>query len=441
MLPHNNPPHSDEGALQPAYSARRIDGCRRTFVEHLKSIPIFSGDAFNKMVEFIQIADVLQQDVQNDAERREFATAIALKLRGRARVVMHEDIDDWEGLKRTLRHHFGYLQNRNGAMSELENIRQKPDETLADYSKRARKLFDEMAETYDSTSPEVRDMQDHIARQAFIQGIHNQRLTERVTTRGAKLFQEALTGALQIENSMWKQTPNSEFYCNTWKKNGHRERDCRTKAQTTGEMGALISALRAITGNNSNAGGNRQSNNNNNSNGNRQNNSNSQGSYFGNWNRNNNNNSGYNRNNYQNNNQNDNNNNRNHYQNNNQNGNNNGGNYRNNNGGGNNSNNNGQNRRSNIGRNSNQNSNLNQNSNQSRNWNGNGQQQQQPWFNNQQPQHPNGNGGGNFFVNPELLQQLYEQDARFPNPEDQQPFFNYVATTARNNFRSTNPEN
>lgn len=80
-----------------------IDGCRKSFMKHLREIPIFNGESYQKLNEFIEIADVLYGESQNEAEDREFYTNVALKLRSEARAIYHQQMDNWINMKIALR--------------------------------------------------------------------------------------------------------------------------------------------------------------------------------------------------------------------------------------------------------------------------------------------------------------------------------------------------
>lgn len=117
--------------------------CRKTFLKHLDSIPIFTGDTRERLMNFIEICDILDKYAINDAENEEFLLKITLQLRGEARSAINLNDIDWLSTRENLLKQFHYLSNRDILNSKIENLKQERNETLIQYSDRTRKLLTE----------------------------------------------------------------------------------------------------------------------------------------------------------------------------------------------------------------------------------------------------------------------------------------------------------
>lgn len=219
---------------------------RKIFLSRLRDIPIFNAESYSELIDFISTVDILEEVCQNEYEYKEFLIAIRLKLRGRARIVTQNNLNNWDDIKNILKNNFNYLNNREAKVTELENIRQSTNESLSKYSKRIRKLFDEILNTYECINADVIDILDRVAKRAYINGILSSKLKENLITRGARTLEDAIGGALEIENYFFNAVSNSEFYCNFCGACGHRERDCNERAMQNGQVGALMSALKRV---------------------------------------------------------------------------------------------------------------------------------------------------------------------------------------------------
>lgn len=99
---------------------------RDTFLRRLRLIPIFNGETFAQLREFIEVAESLFISRKYISEEDEFYEQILLQLRGEARnIVLTLNEVNWDSIKKALLKNFNYLANKEILMSQLENARQE----------------------------------------------------------------------------------------------------------------------------------------------------------------------------------------------------------------------------------------------------------------------------------------------------------------------------
>lgn len=220
---------------------------RQQFLRRLKEIPKFEGASYKEMTDYIQIGDSLYNSCNNGLEEEEFYQQIELQLRGEARQVLNDLRNrDWGALKEKLYSHFAHLANKDILNSQLENMKQEKDESLSKFVERARKLLQEKNAAYKYLTEDQKHEHNRTARKAFARGITDIRLRNRLITRGANSFEDAVAYAIEAENDALYQIPKHELYCGYCRQNGHRERDCRGKNGNNNVIGPLISALQSV---------------------------------------------------------------------------------------------------------------------------------------------------------------------------------------------------
>lgn len=224
---------------------------RKTFLERLKLIPIFNGDSYKKLQEFVGVANTLFASISNSAENDEFIQTIFLQLRNEAQIIIDYENPVWENIKENLLHQFSHLLNREIINSTLENLRQKSTETLTEYAERARKCLNDKINSYQFLTNEQREDYDRVARKSFARGLHEKTLRERVINYNSKSLNGAISYAIDMENENVNTISNNELFCKFCKNSGHRERDCRRKQSQNG-IGQLISALQSLKPTNQN---------------------------------------------------------------------------------------------------------------------------------------------------------------------------------------------
>lgn len=229
------------------------DGARQTFIRRLRSIPKFNGESYDDLKDFVDTMSTLYSTCINETEEDELFQHMLLQLRGEAKTLVLEMEDlRWEQIKEKLLSHFSYLSNQNVLISQLENMNQGKDESLDEYATKARKLLRDRDATYKHLSGEQKKEHNRIARRAFTRGIKDQKLRERLITRGSNSLEDAIAFAIEAENDEKTAIPRNEQFCTVCRVNGHRERDCKRKLNEGNLMTTLVSALQ---GNTINSGG------------------------------------------------------------------------------------------------------------------------------------------------------------------------------------------
>ncbi|XP_055308449.1 myb-like protein I [Sitodiplosis mosellana] len=242
---------------------------RKSFIERLKLIPVFKGESYKTLQEFIGVSDTLFASISNNAEQDEFIQTIFLKLRNEAARIINYNNPNWNEIKQDLLNEFSHLLNKSIINSTLENLRQGNSESLIDYAQRTRQCLNEKLNAYQIITPEQKEDYDRLARKAFARGIIDAKLRDRLFTRGSNSLQDSIAYAIDAENETINNIHSSELFCKYCKTIGHREKDCRKKQNQSG-IGQLINALQStrLWNNNSNNFNssnnfNRQNNNNN----------------------------------------------------------------------------------------------------------------------------------------------------------------------------------
>lgn len=215
---------------------------RSSFLRRLKSIPVFNGDTYNNMRDFVDIVDTLYMTILDELEENEFYDQLFLQIRGEARnAIKNIDQTDWETVKRELLKYFSHLANNDIINSKLENLRQEENESLDVYSERVRKLLHEKNSIYEGLTEEQKLEHDGMARKFFVKGVSNNRLRDRLLIRRAISLEDVIANAIEIENDLVNQLQNDEIICGYCKLTNHREKDCKKKvADETDELIRLM---------------------------------------------------------------------------------------------------------------------------------------------------------------------------------------------------------
>lgn len=231
-------------------SEQNIENTRSSFLRRLRLIPKFSGESFQELKDVIDITETLYFSCINPFEQQELFEHMALQLRGEAKSLVSQlDNFDWPSIKDTLLTYFAYLANKNVLSSQLENLHQEKNESLTEYSERARKLLGEKNAAYNHLTEEQRLEHNRLARRAFSKGIRDSRLRDRMLTRGASSLEDAIAFAIEAENDALVDISRGELFCRYCHLNGHREIECRQKEFTNSNIGKLASALRSTDSN------------------------------------------------------------------------------------------------------------------------------------------------------------------------------------------------
>lgn len=277
---------------------------RDAFLRRLRAIPIFDGESYKALRDFLDITKALNDSWTNEAESNELIETINLQLRGEARDAVGNLFDSsYDEMKDKLLKHFAYLVNKDIVTSQLENLRQEPKETVSEYAERARKLLREKCNTYRYLSDEHKKEYDRTARRAFAKGMKDLKIRDRLLTRGSSSMEDAISYAIEAEYDAINSVANSELFCGYCKNSGHRERDCRRKENNSNGVSQLVNLLgnfNVRNNQNSNSRSNRWSNSRGGYNNNNQRNSNNNSRNWnnnrdGNWNNNRDSSSNYNR--------------------------------------------------------------------------------------------------------------------------------------------------
>lgn len=234
-------------------SNNRITIARKSFLKRLEAIPIFRGETYSELRDFIDIADTLYVTILNQIEKDEFYHQLILQIRGEARNAIADlDETNWQSIRTRLREYFSYLANKDIINSKLENLRQLKNEPISSFADRARKLLREKNNTYLGLSEDQKIEHNRTARRAFAKGIADPKLRNRLLIRGANSLEDAIAYSIEAETDLMQEISSKELTCTYCKLTGHREKDCRKKDQSSNNLVNLISALQALNINSDN---------------------------------------------------------------------------------------------------------------------------------------------------------------------------------------------
>lgn len=233
--------HSRENYAQP-----RPQTARDSYLRRLRYMPKFTGESFKEMKDFIDIAETLYFSANNEIEENEFFEQMLLQLRGEPRTLIAGlQNPNWDTIKGLLLKKFSYLSNKKILQSQLENVKQERNESVAQYADRTRKLLKERNSTMSSMSEDLRLEYNRQARISFTRGLKDPRLQDRLKTRGAQSLEDAVAYAIEVDNDTQNTIPNIELFCTACRRNGHRERTCMRKNNNNTNLNNILSALRA----------------------------------------------------------------------------------------------------------------------------------------------------------------------------------------------------
>lgn len=219
-------------------------GPRNTFLKRLNNIPEFDGESFENMKKFLEKTQTLYNSCINTDELNELYEQILIKVTGEARdIVQAQHTFNWENTKMRLLEHFSHLCNKSLLTTQLENLKQNPNESLIDYADRARKMLKMKNAMYTFLNDDQKKEHERTAYRAFYKGLNNLDLKNRVETRGASSLENAIESVIDMEKDSINLIPNHELYCRICKVNGHREQSCRKNDNT---ILSLVEALRNI---------------------------------------------------------------------------------------------------------------------------------------------------------------------------------------------------
>jgi hypothetical protein len=105
---------------------------------------------------------------------------------------------------------------------------------LWQYAERARTLLMSKNNVYENLTMDQKTEHDRTARRAFIRGLQNTKLREKMLIRGANSLEDAISSAIETENDSLYQISRGDLYCKFCKIIGHRELECRQKTNNSG---------------------------------------------------------------------------------------------------------------------------------------------------------------------------------------------------------------
>lgn len=191
-------------------------------------VPDFSGK-YRELDAFILIVDNLFDSLDDQTQQELFSKWIIAKLHRCSSVLRRsEDLGSWTMIKAALLRHLKPPLRTSAAISQLQNVKQKGDESVREYADRVKSAFDAVCqanarEADGQVHASVHAMTMRLAVNAFTDGLKNERLNWLVSAVEKENLDDAISYVLEKENRV---EPKKCTYCN---KEGHTANDCFSK--------------------------------------------------------------------------------------------------------------------------------------------------------------------------------------------------------------------
>lgn len=202
------------------------------FEAELSKITIFNGQDEDILSKFITTATIAESKIENEQQKNSFVDEIMRKTTIEVINIIHAyNGDNWIAIVQAIRNKYKHLQRSSDVLrSQIESLKQAPDESLHNYTERARKLVLERCRIHNSD--EMIAEISHMAAKSLKRGLNNPKVREIAKHRATTTLDEVIRDCLEIEsdiNNEPPKIPSSELFCIFCKKPGHRLSSCRRK--------------------------------------------------------------------------------------------------------------------------------------------------------------------------------------------------------------------
>lgn len=106
---------------------------------------------------------------------------------------------------------FAFLSNKNVLTSQIENLHQEQNESLTQYTERARRLLRKRNSIYSHLTEEQRTENNRLVRRAFSKSILNGKLRDKIMTRGASSLEDTIAFVIEAENDALTEIPRMNY--------------------------------------------------------------------------------------------------------------------------------------------------------------------------------------------------------------------------------------
>lgn len=234
---------------------------RDRFERVLEKITIFDGKSDESLKRFIATASIADGKVDTDWKRELFTEELVRKVPIDAvTVVKHYSGENWREVAHILNEKYEHFHKSGTVLkSQIENLKQKPKESISEFAERARNLVQSRCSLYSS-----RDMHDEInstAAKAFKRGLANAKFREIALNRATNSLETSIRDVLEIESdNQAAGIPTEDQYCRYCKRTGHTIANCLKKPKEGDDVARVTGILSALNLNFQ--GGNNQNRNN-----------------------------------------------------------------------------------------------------------------------------------------------------------------------------------
>lgn len=202
------------------------------FEAELSKITIFNGQDEDTLNKFITTATIAESKIENQQQKNSFVDEMMRKSTKEVINIIHAyNGDNWIAIAQAIKNKYKYLQRSSDVLrSQIENLKQAPDESLHNYTERARKLVLERCRIHNSD--EMKAEISHMAATSLKRGLNNPKVREIAKHKATTTLDEVIRDCLEIEAEISNEPPeipSNELFCIFCKKPGHRLSSCRRK--------------------------------------------------------------------------------------------------------------------------------------------------------------------------------------------------------------------
>lgn len=204
-------------------------------IDTIKAMIPKCDDELKNLAAFIGMCDRLHRKIRAE-DRPMFCLMVLSRASESSLYDLVKDLPDdatWEDVKNALSTETTPPMSRNAAQAQISNLKQKNNESMQDYSKRARAYLRQLNEavcveaTTEETKKFVKVENERMAKRAFEDGIFSSDLRMYTRTMNKKSLADAIEEALDNEARMVPVRPVT--ICSHCKKSGHSTENCFAK--------------------------------------------------------------------------------------------------------------------------------------------------------------------------------------------------------------------
>lgn len=178
----------------------------------IRIIPEFDGT--NNYSKFMDMCQYFYNQINVGTELEFFLQIIRLKLCGSAyETFKHKKFTDWESFQKELNSHYLCSKSIQQLQRELISLKQLSNESVRSFANKIEKILSELNE-FEKLGSGVIERNSESALSVFVDGLYNHSLKIVIKSRNITKLNDAISLALQEENSFSQNSFNSQSNLN-----------------------------------------------------------------------------------------------------------------------------------------------------------------------------------------------------------------------------------